>query len=239
MRNFSLKDIIYGIRKRPSLYLGDECISSLSSFITGWTIGAGLSPKEQDMLNNFQKWIEQRYRIKDGTYGWVSIILFNSANDHTALQHFFELFDEFFSKKSRVRLIFLIIKRKMITLNKLNNFLINNESINFKNCWYHYKQGVKDSIKYDFLIKYSEKELINVIEKYAGVFINEKSIEKEVIEKDKAHRSMGLFWYIFQYLEKESNGPKEYNWNYVINNINNIILNDESLTISGQASKWE
>lgn len=97
----SIKSFIIEVEKRPALYLGDRSLKSLKSFIDGWVYGAGDMIEDSYLLDDFQKWIEHRFRINE-SHSWSRIILFHSIDEFDGLDNFFRLFKEFLSEHAKV-----------------------------------------------------------------------------------------------------------------------------------------
>lgn len=100
----NLYELIQKIKKRPSMYLGRRSISNLRSCIAGYILacrelGVPQTDKEREFVN-FQDWIKKKFNITSGKY-WDSIILFHSKDEITALDRFFELFEEFLQAKEK------------------------------------------------------------------------------------------------------------------------------------------
>ncbi|MGL5059536.1 MAG: hypothetical protein ACRC62_06100 [Microcoleus sp.] len=89
------------IKQRPGMYLGKCSITRLRAFLNGYEMARaelGLPDTEQQQqLEGFQEWIQERYQITS-THGWDSIILFFSADEKDAFDGFFKLLDEFFNR---------------------------------------------------------------------------------------------------------------------------------------------
>lgn len=100
MEKNSIEAMIFEVKRRPTLYLTDDSINSLNSFLTGWMTRDVNTIIDLDIINQFQIWIQNKYNQDGGEKGWCSIILFYSVNGHTALKRFFELFDDFISQRS-------------------------------------------------------------------------------------------------------------------------------------------
>lgn len=115
-------------------------------------------------------------------------------------------------------------------------FKVGDEELYFTSFWYHYKEYPKAIVQYSLSIKYSEYELIHVIEKYSKKNITDMQLQQAIVEKDRIYRSLGLFFYIFNHLSKNNKDPLD--WLYVINNVKEVIRKKECLIIKGQASKW-
>lgn len=93
----TIVDLIFEIEKRPALYISKNYLSCLKAFLDGFSFGNSFaSNKIYDfkILNNFQLWIEEKYRITS-TQSWVDIIMFYSTDENDALYNFFDLFREF------------------------------------------------------------------------------------------------------------------------------------------------
>ncbi|MEH1873133.1 hypothetical protein [Nostoc sp.] len=93
-----LYDLIHNIRKRPAMYLGRASISNLRTFLAGYCFARrqiGITQTQQEQqFSEFQIWIQQRFNLTSNQT-WDQIILFFSQDEHTALEQFFKLFDEF------------------------------------------------------------------------------------------------------------------------------------------------
>lgn len=93
-----LYDLISNIRKRPAMYLGRTSISNLRTFLAGYCFARrqmGIpQTKQEQKFSEFQTWIQQKFNLTSNQT-WDQIILFFSQDEHTALEQFFKLFDEF------------------------------------------------------------------------------------------------------------------------------------------------
>ncbi|AHJ31459.1 hypothetical protein [Nodularia spumigena] len=95
---FDLYELISKIRKRPAMYLGQISISNLRTFLAGYCfarrqMGMPQTPQEQQ-FSQFQSWIQEKIN-QTSNQTWDQIILSFSQDQQTALQTFFNLFDEF------------------------------------------------------------------------------------------------------------------------------------------------
>lgn len=90
--------LIEKLKTKPAMYLGDESITRLKSFLDGWFLGIGDSVMDEEVLADFQIWIAERFNLKT-THSWDRIILFYSMNEQRALFSFFELFSSFLEEK--------------------------------------------------------------------------------------------------------------------------------------------
>ncbi|TAE59474.1 MAG: hypothetical protein EAZ76_13875 [Nostocales cyanobacterium] len=86
------------IQKRPAMYLGKTSIFSLQSFLDGYyfarrEIGIPLTAEETE-FQDFLQWIRHKFNVETGQL-WSSILLFHSADEKSAVDRFFTLFEEF------------------------------------------------------------------------------------------------------------------------------------------------
>ncbi|HLP90025.1 MAG TPA: hypothetical protein VK184_15720 [Nostocaceae cyanobacterium] len=100
----NLYNLLQNIKKRPAMYLGRNSIFSLQSFLDGYyfarrEIGIPLTEKESE-FQTFLQWIRERFNVETGQL-WSSIILFHSADEKSAVDRFFILFDEFMKQKQK------------------------------------------------------------------------------------------------------------------------------------------
>ncbi|MUG96511.1 hypothetical protein F7734_30905 [Scytonema sp. UIC 10036] len=102
MSNFY--ELIQKIKKRPSMYLGKPAISNLRSCLAGYILARrelGISQTEQEKkFTEFQEWIQKKFNISS-SQSWDKVILFYSEDERTALERFFELFEEFVSPDNK------------------------------------------------------------------------------------------------------------------------------------------
>ena len=105
MSNFY--QLIQKIKKRPSMYLGKPAISNLRSCLGGYILARrelGISQTEQEKkFTEFQGWIQKKFNITS-SQSWDKVILFYSEDERTALERFFELFEEFLSLENKNKL---------------------------------------------------------------------------------------------------------------------------------------
>jgi hypothetical protein len=91
-------ELIQKIKKRPSMYLGKPSICNLRSCLSGYILArreAGISQtSEEHQLSEFQTWVQNKFQI-NSSQSWDKIILFYSEDERSALERFFELFEEF------------------------------------------------------------------------------------------------------------------------------------------------
>lgn len=80
------------------MYIGSNSISALKAFIDGWYFRDPGSVTDIQLINNFQEWIEAKYKVVS-TQSWARILLFYSVDENAALQLFFKEFELFLSKR--------------------------------------------------------------------------------------------------------------------------------------------
>jgi hypothetical protein len=89
----SVVEIIKLIKIRPAMYLSRNYISCLKAFIDGWYLRDHNSIVDADVMGGFQDWIGKKYKITS-SHSWCDIILFYSQDESTALNKFFDEFEE-------------------------------------------------------------------------------------------------------------------------------------------------
>jgi Trp operon repressor len=95
-------DLLKKIKKRPAMYLGRNSIFSLQAFLDGYyfarrEIGLPLTAQESE-FQEFLQWIRKKFNVETGQL-WASILLFHCADERSAVERFFSLFDEFLNSK--------------------------------------------------------------------------------------------------------------------------------------------
>lgn len=98
MQGEYLYQVLQEIKARPGMFLGNCSITRLRAFLDGYRsaradLGLPLTEQEKT-FDRFQSWIQTRFSITS-THGWDRIILFHSADEREALDHFFQLFEQF------------------------------------------------------------------------------------------------------------------------------------------------
>ncbi len=98
-------EIPSNIKKRPGMYLGRSSITRLDMLLRGYSLArreVGVPPTEPEReFEGFQLWVEEKYGINSGQ-SWSKIILFDSVDEHEALQKFFELFEEYLNRNKNL-----------------------------------------------------------------------------------------------------------------------------------------
>jgi len=95
----TLENAILKIRENPNKYIGQPSISRLNLFILGYILRQ-LEEKREDSkwLDEFQKFVEQKYNITDSLNFSIIIRCFSSSDGH-AFEQFYKLLDEFYIKR--------------------------------------------------------------------------------------------------------------------------------------------
>jgi hypothetical protein len=93
--------LIRQIRKAPSMYLGQNSILCLQAFLSGYSVaqyelGATLTANDED-FQQFGEWIRTRFQVQT-SQSWANIILFYAEDERSALERFFDLFEEFVAR---------------------------------------------------------------------------------------------------------------------------------------------
>ncbi len=84
------------------MYLGRHSVFSLQAYLDGYyyarrELGVPLTEQEYE-FQEFLKWIRERFQVETGQL-WASILLFHSADERSAVEQFFSLFEEFINRK--------------------------------------------------------------------------------------------------------------------------------------------
>jgi len=112
--------LLDSMRKRPAMYIGDNNIFQLDSFLGGYfhaMIQVGADFIETPSFDDFHDWIAHRFGYRESTAGWPRMILAVAAgmnpkkpswenlkarvtqNDHRkSIKLFYELLDEYRAK---------------------------------------------------------------------------------------------------------------------------------------------
>jgi hypothetical protein len=99
-------DLLQKIKKRPAMYLGRHSIFSLQAYLDGYyyarrELGVPLTEEESE-FQEFQKWMRERFNVETGQL-WASILLFHSADERSAVDRFFNLFEEFLNREKSLK----------------------------------------------------------------------------------------------------------------------------------------
>jgi Trp operon repressor len=102
----NLYDLLQKIKKRPAMYLGRHSIFSLQAYLDGYyyarrELGVPLTKQESE-FQEFLKWIRERFKVETGQL-WASILLFHSADERSAVDRFFNLFEEFLNREKSLK----------------------------------------------------------------------------------------------------------------------------------------
>ncbi len=99
-------DLLQKIKKRPAMYLGRHSIFSLQAYLDGYyyarrELGVPLTEQESE-FQEFLKWIRERFKVETGQL-WANILLFHSADERSAVDRFFNLFEEFINREKSLK----------------------------------------------------------------------------------------------------------------------------------------
>jgi hypothetical protein len=91
-------ELLEEMRGRVPMYIGSNSVAKLASFLRGYQYALEKhgSGRDDDFLANFQKMTQSRYGVKVSK-AWEEIILFQSCDDHEAMELFWQLFDDYCS----------------------------------------------------------------------------------------------------------------------------------------------
>jgi hypothetical protein len=95
----SIKELIFTIRQRTPMYIGQNNIFCLKAFLDGWLYSTWETTEDRHLITDFQSWIEERFKITS-SQSWARIIHFYSMDEQDAVKNFFEFFDEFLESKN-------------------------------------------------------------------------------------------------------------------------------------------
>lgn len=95
MQEQKLIDLIIFLKFNSYLFVKDN-IFCLKAFISGWFFRVNNAVIDENSLELFQKWIENRYNETDTVHSWANIITYYSDDEKVALGKFFDLFGEFY-----------------------------------------------------------------------------------------------------------------------------------------------
>jgi hypothetical protein len=97
----SVRELIFTIKERPELYIGQRSLSLLQAYLHGWLNRDEKSVTDSELIGKFQNWIQKRYNIRS-SQSWAQIILFYSTSEYDGLDNFFRLFEEFMEQKKDI-----------------------------------------------------------------------------------------------------------------------------------------
>lgn len=89
-------DLLSKIRKNPGMYLGEESITRLDSFLGGYVYAnfEKGETKRDEWIDGFQAFVDERYQ-NNMTIGWCDVILRHEKNEVAAFRRFFQLLDKY------------------------------------------------------------------------------------------------------------------------------------------------
>ncbi len=89
------------LRKRPAMYLGRKSLTAFVDFTFGYSFAMeqyAIEDRNNDPFlipGEFHEWVRNWYKIEPTAKGWWNLILERTDSEETALDKFFELYDEF------------------------------------------------------------------------------------------------------------------------------------------------
>jgi len=93
----TLENAILKIKENPNKYIGKASLSRLNLFILGYTLSqADEEGIFSNWLDEFQKFVQQKYNIRHSIRFSEIIRCFSSSDSH-AFDRFYELLDEFYN----------------------------------------------------------------------------------------------------------------------------------------------
>lgn len=93
-------ELLSKIREKPGMYLGEESITRLDSFLGGYVYANfenGQNMRDE-WIEGFQSFVDERYQNKM-TIGWCNVILRHEKDEVAAFKRFFQLLDEYLEQK--------------------------------------------------------------------------------------------------------------------------------------------
>jgi len=96
----TFQNVLRAVLQKPGFYLAGpghtgHSIELLQTFIHGYEMGRSC-PDDTSVLSAFTWWVCLRYRVRDETRNWASLLLEQSAGDgEAAYESFTELFDDY------------------------------------------------------------------------------------------------------------------------------------------------
>lgn len=92
--------VLYMIRKRPPLYLGDKSVTKLKIFLDGFSIGYSY-PELHSFFQGFPEYISDKYNCRE-SISWSDILLINANGDEEkAFDNFFTEWDIFLKENQQ------------------------------------------------------------------------------------------------------------------------------------------
>ena len=96
----NIYDLITLTKRRPGMYIGEAKISTMHSFLDGYTFCSFIhNIRQEDVFPQFwyfHEWAMHKYGWGESTAGWKRVILTeNNYDEEKALEVFFEMMDEF------------------------------------------------------------------------------------------------------------------------------------------------
>lgn len=114
----SIYELIDLIKVRPGMYIGDNKISTLYTFLGGYQFASMVHNIEDEKVFPpfwyFHDWVKEKFNWFESTAGWKNIILEeNNFDEEKALMDFFRIIDEF-RKLQPIRMQRAVIEKSNI-----------------------------------------------------------------------------------------------------------------------------
>lgn len=93
--------LLQQMRGRLGMYLGTTSLTKLAAFLRGYDLACEqVGGRSTDpFLAEFRDWVHTRFQSVE--HSWEETILYHSAGDEDAVQHFWKLLDEFLEENDR------------------------------------------------------------------------------------------------------------------------------------------
>jgi len=75
---YCIYEVLDKIRARPGMYIGEERLSCLDGFLSGYNLAMGSEGKEDisvPRLHGFHEWVRNELAFREATPGWANMIL--------------------------------------------------------------------------------------------------------------------------------------------------------------------
>ena len=95
----SLLELIDLVKKRPQIHLRRGSIFDLIMLMDGFLLRNPETVTDSIVLWEFDEWVHVYYHMTKSV-SWADLIHLHSYNEYTALDTFFELFEEFLSQRA-------------------------------------------------------------------------------------------------------------------------------------------
>ena len=97
LRQKTLIESLYEIEKRPCMWLSENDILCLRSFINGWIVGRNEASNDQ-FLEYFDRFVVSEFNEEASTLGWCELILKHGEGEDS-LKLFYRLFHKYMEQE--------------------------------------------------------------------------------------------------------------------------------------------